>query len=115
MITSLYAVETELPGMQRPADDVFWSALPWVDGSGSAGTLEESYIEGATRYHRLSRGNLDIVRARLTPRARLAIWPALSPDLGAVLGPLPRDGLVEGVWQDTDGWLHSSAADYARS
>lgn len=75
--------------------------------------LEETYIEGATRYHRLSRETLGIVRARLTPRARLAVWPALSPDVGAVLGSLPREGLVEGVWQDTDGRLHSAVADEA--
>lgn len=110
---SPYAVETEPSGIQRPADDEFWSALSWAVGLGRAGMLEETYIEGATRYHRLSRETLGIVRARLTPRARLAVWPALSPDVGAVLGSLPREGLVEGVWQDTDGRLHSAVADEA--
>lgn len=42
------------------------------------------------------------------PRARLAVRPPLSSDIGAVLASLPADGLVEGVWQDRDGRIHSA-------
>ncbi|MFD8799936.1 hypothetical protein [Streptomyces atroolivaceus] len=52
---SPYAVETEAPEVQRPGDDEFWSALAWADASGRAGMLEEMYIEGASRWHPLSR------------------------------------------------------------
>ncbi|MFJ4843286.1 S1 RNA-binding domain-containing protein [Streptomyces sp. NPDC088746] len=73
--------------------------------------LEETYIEGASRWHPLSGDTLGAVRAGLAPRARLAVWPALSLDVGAVLGSLPDEGLVEAVWQDTDGRVHSALAD----
>ncbi|MFJ8863826.1 S1 RNA-binding domain-containing protein [Streptomyces sp. NPDC102451] len=108
---SPYAMETGLSDVQRPADAEFWSALAWAVDSGRAGLLEETYIEGASRWHPLSGDTLDAVRAGLAPRARLAVWPALSPDVGAVLGSLPDEGLVEGVWQDTGGRVHSAVAD----
>uniref|UniRef100_A0AAU3H8U0 S1 RNA-binding domain-containing protein n=1 Tax=Streptomyces sp. NBC_01401 TaxID=2903854 RepID=A0AAU3H8U0_9ACTN len=110
---SPYAVEADLPDVQRPADAEFWSMLARVVASGRAGILEETYVEGASRWHRLSRETdaLDAVRAGLAPRARLAVWPDLSPDVGTVLGSLPDEGLVEGVWQDTDGRVHSAVAD----
>lgn len=78
--------------------------------AGHAGILEETYIEGASRWHHLTRDTVDVVRAGLAPRARLALWPALSADIDAVLEALPADGLVEGVWQDKDGQLHSVVA-----
>lgn len=62
-------------------------------------------------WHPLSGDTLGAVRAGIAPRARLAVWPALSLDVGAVLGSLPDEGLVEAVWQDTDGRVHSALAD----
>ncbi|WP_189602509.1 hypothetical protein [Streptomyces lateritius] len=35
----------------------------------------------------------------------------MSSDTGAVLGTLPTEGLVECVWQDEDGRIHSAVAD----
>ncbi|MEH0564442.1 S1 RNA-binding domain-containing protein [Streptomyces silvae] len=108
---SPYAVETESPDVQRPADAEFWSAVAWAVASGRAGLLEETYVEGASPWHPLSGDTLGNVRAGLVPRARLAVWPALSPDVGAVLGSLPDEGLVEAVWQDADGRVHRALAD----
>ncbi|GGU15967.1 hypothetical protein GCM10010272_70800 [Streptomyces lateritius] len=54
---------------------------------------------------------IETVSAGLAPRARLAVWPDMSSDTGAVLGTLPTEGLVECVWQDEDGRIHSAVAD----
>lgn len=51
------------------------------------------------------------VRAGLAPRARLAVWPAVSPDIDTGLAALPTDGLIEGVWEDADGRILSAIAD----
>src|SRR5690606_32819328 len=58
-----------------------------------------------------TRDGVDAVRARIAPRARIAVWPDLSDDVEAVLGALPAEGTVEGVWQDTDGDVHSVLVD----
>ncbi|MFF7985939.1 S1 RNA-binding domain-containing protein [Streptomyces sp. NPDC007901] len=108
---SPYDVETGAEDVQRPADDDFWAALHWAVAIGRAGILEEAYIEGGSRWHRLALDTLDTVRAGLAPRARLAVWPDLSSDIDAVLGALPVEGLVEYVWQDRDGRIHSAVAD----
>ncbi|MEU6620829.1 hypothetical protein ABZ926_08580 [Streptomyces litmocidini] len=39
------------------------------------------------------------------------MWPDLSSDIAAVLEALPAEGLIEGVWQDKDGQIHSAIAD----
>ncbi|MEU9063197.1 S1 RNA-binding domain-containing protein [Streptomyces sp. NPDC048430] len=75
------------------------------------GVLEETYVEGASRWHRLALDTVDTVRAGLAPRVRLAVWPELSSDVGAVLDTLPSEGLIECVWQDKDGRIHSGVAD----
>ncbi|MEU6239490.1 S1 RNA-binding domain-containing protein [Kitasatospora sp. NPDC047058] len=51
------------------------------------------------------------MRARLAPRARLAVWPDLSTDVAAVLAALPDEGLVEFVWEEEDGRITSTVAD----
>ncbi|MGW0631993.1 S1 RNA-binding domain-containing protein [Streptomyces sp. NPDC002758] len=107
---SPYDVETDRRGAQRPADDDFWAALRWAVATCRAGILEETYIEGASRWHRLTRDIIDTVRAGLSSRARLAVWPALSSDINAVLDGLPTEGLIECVWQDKDGRIHSAVA-----
>ncbi|MFE0172464.1 RNA-binding protein [Streptomyces sp. NPDC059002] len=111
MAESPYAFEAEEEGVQRPGDDEFWSDLHRAVAAGRAGILEETYLEGASRWHQLSRETIGAVRAGLAPRARLAVWPPLSRDIDAVLSTLPEDGLVEGVWQGKDGHLHSVIAD----
>jgi small subunit ribosomal protein S1 len=108
---SPYGFEAEGDGIQRPGDDDFWADLHRAVANGSAGILEETYLEGASRWHHLTRDTVDTVRAGVAPRARLAIWPPLSSNIDAVLGALPVEGLVEGVWQDNDGHIHSAIAD----
>jgi small subunit ribosomal protein S1 len=111
MAVSPYAFEDEEEGMQRAGDDEFWSDLRQAVATGCAGILEETYLDGASRWHLLTRETIATVRAGLAPRARLAVWPPLSGDIDAVLGALPEDGLVEGVWQDKGGRIHSVIAD----
>ncbi|MEU8848011.1 S1 RNA-binding domain-containing protein [Streptomyces sp. NPDC048564] len=108
--SSPYEMDTDGEGIRRPGDDDFWACLRWAVAARRAGLLEETYLEGASRWHRLTRDTVDTVRAGLAPRARLAVWPDLSSDIDAVLGALPAEGLVEGVWQDSDGRIHSALA-----
>ncbi|MFF3844921.1 S1 RNA-binding domain-containing protein [Streptomyces sp. NPDC002328] len=108
---SPYTMETDGEDVQRPGDDEFWAGLRWAVAVRRAGILEETPVEGASRWHRLTRDTVDTVRAGLAPRARLAVWPDLSSDIDAVLGALPAEGLVECVWQNEDGRLQSAIVD----
>ncbi|MEV0374463.1 S1 RNA-binding domain-containing protein [Streptomyces sp. NPDC050636] len=108
---SPYDMETDRGNTQRPGDDDFWAGLHWAVATRRAAILEETYIEGASRWHHLTHDTIDTVRAGLAPRARLTVWPDLSSDIDAVLGALPTEGLVECVWQDKDGRIHSAVAD----
>ncbi|MFF2518128.1 RNA-binding protein [Streptomyces sp. NPDC058086] len=111
MDASPYGFEAEEDGGQRPGDDNFWADLHRAVANGSAGILEEMYLEGASRWHHVTGDTVDTIRARVAPRARLAVWAPLSSDIDAVLGALPAEGLVEGVWQDSEGRIHSAIAD----
>ncbi|MFI1361183.1 RNA-binding protein [Streptomyces sp. NPDC020898] len=102
---------TEGAHVPRPGDDGFWDGLGPAIVSGRAGVLEETYVEGATRWHLLTIDTIDTVRAGIAPRARLAVRPPLSSDIDAVLASFPADGLVEGVWQDGDGRIHNAICD----
>ncbi|MFF3128045.1 RNA-binding protein [Streptomyces sp. NPDC057908] len=106
-----FEAEEEEQAIQRPGDDDFWADLHRAVATGRAGILEETYLEGASRWHHLTSDTIDPVRVGLAPRARLAVWPSLSTDIDAVLRALPADGLVEGVWQDDDGNIRSAIAD----
>ncbi|MFE5815939.1 RNA-binding protein [Streptomyces sp. NPDC056479] len=108
---SPYGFEAEEEGVQRPGNDDFWADLHRAVANGSARVLEETYLDGASRWHRLTHDTVDTVRAGVMPRARLAVWPLLSSDIDAVLRALPTEGLVEGVWQDNDGRIQSAIAD----
>ncbi|MEV5975120.1 RNA-binding protein [Streptomyces sp. NPDC051921] len=108
---SPYDFEPDEDGVLRPGDDAFWAALRQAVACGRAGLLEEGYLQNASRWHRLTGDTIDTVRAGLAPRARLAVWPNLSSDTAAVLEALPSEGLVEVVWQDGDGQMHSAVAD----
>ncbi|GGT21350.1 hypothetical protein GCM10010222_74170 [Streptomyces tanashiensis] len=105
------AFDDDEPGEQRPADDIFWARVRWCVAMRQAAILEETYVDNATRWHRLGDGPLDEVRTRLTPRARLAVWPELSTDVPALLADLPDEGLLEFVWEDEDGRITSTVAD----
>ncbi|MFJ9865905.1 RNA-binding protein [Streptomyces sp. NPDC101165] len=106
-----FEAEEEERDIQRPGDDDFWADLHRAVATGRAGILEETYLEGASRWHHLTSDTIDAVRVGLAPRARLAVWPPLSTDIDAVLRTLPADGLVEGLWQHDDGLIHSAVAD----
>lgn len=108
---SPYAFEPEEDGVLRPGDDDFWAGLRRAVACGRAGLLEEFYVENASRWHRLTGDTIDSVRAGLAPRARLAVWPDLSSDVGAVLRGLPAEGSIECVWQDASGQMHSAVVD----
>ncbi|WP_371606714.1 RNA-binding protein [Streptomyces sp. NBC_01213] len=110
MDASPYGFEEEEEGIQRPGDDDFWACLHRAVCDGVAGILEETYLEGATRWHHLTVDTISTVRAGLAPRARLEVWPPLSPDVETVLRALPTEGLIEGVWQDESGRILSAVA-----
>ncbi|CCK24926.1 hypothetical protein BN159_0547 [Streptomyces davaonensis JCM 4913] len=108
---SPYEPDLDEPGVQRPADEDFWARLHWSVVTGEAAILEEGYVDNGSRWHRLTERTLDAVRAGLTPRAMLTVWPDLSADVEAVLAALPDEGLVELVWEDGDGVITSTIAD----
>ncbi|MCX4985984.1 S1 RNA-binding domain-containing protein [Streptomyces sp. NBC_00572] len=108
---SPYDAGFDEPGVQRPADEDFWARLRWSIAMRHAAILEEGYLHNASRWHRLTEDTLDAVRARLTPRAQLTVWPDLSTDVDAVLASLPDEGPVEFVWEDENGVVSSTMAD----
>ncbi|MGW3441524.1 S1 RNA-binding domain-containing protein [Streptomyces bacillaris] len=113
--SSPYAMKTGGGEIQRPADDAFWSGLGRMVSTCRAGILEEMYVGGASRLHRLTWENVQAVRERIVPRARLAVWPAPEPGEagterpgpdGAGTGDLSVDGrvpLLTAVMPDADG------------
>lgn len=97
--------------VQRPADADFWARLHWTVSADRATFLEETYAANASRWHRLTRDNIEAVRSQLTPRAQLAVWPDLLTDVDAAMASLPDEGLVEIIWEDEDGRITSTVAD----
>ncbi|MFB6992272.1 S1 RNA-binding domain-containing protein [Streptomyces sp. NPDC056304] len=97
--------------VQRPADTDFWARLHWAVSAHRATFLEETYAANASRWHRLTRDNIEAVRAQLTPRAQLAVWPDLLTDVDAAMSSLPEVGLVEVLWEDEDGRITSVVVD----
>ncbi|KAA0938726.1 S1 RNA-binding domain-containing protein [Streptomyces apricus] len=97
--------------VQRPADADFWARLHWTVRVHSAVFLEEVFAGNASRWHRLTRDNIETVRSRLVPRARLAVWPDLLTDVDKAVAALPDEGLVEIVWEDEDGQITSTVVD----
>ncbi|MEW1690030.1 S1 RNA-binding domain-containing protein [Streptomyces sp. NPDC091265] len=104
--------EADEPGEQRPADEDFWERLRWCVITRQAALLQEGYVANASRWHRLTVDGLDEVRARLTARARLTVWPDLSTDVDAVLAALPDEGPVVLVRADGHGVVTGMIADY---
>lgn len=97
--------------VQRPADTDFWARLHWTVSAHRATFLEETYTGNASRWHRLTRDNIEVVRSQLTPRAQLAVWPDLLTDVDAAMAALPDEGLVEIIWEDEDGRITSAVVD----
>ncbi|MFE5807705.1 RNA-binding protein [Streptomyces sp. NPDC056491] len=111
MTGSPYAAELDEPEMTEAADEDFWARVRTVLASRQTALLEETYVRNAARWHRLTAENLDTVRAGLGPRAMLAVWPDLTPDVGAVLAALPEDESVEIVWEAQDGTISAAVVD----
>ncbi|MER8098120.1 S1 RNA-binding domain-containing protein [Streptomyces goshikiensis] len=97
--------------VQRPADADFWARLHWTVSSHRAVFLEETFAGNASRWHRLTRDNIETVGSQLAPRAQLAIWPDLLTDVDTAVAALPDEGLVEIVWEDEDGQITSTVVD----
>ena len=97
--------------VQRPADADLWARLHWTVSAHRATFLEETYGANASRWHRLTRENIEVVRSQLAPRAQLAVWPDLLIDVAAAVASLPKEGLVEIVWEDKDGRITSTVVD----
>ncbi|MQS11670.1 30S ribosomal protein S1 [Streptomyces kaniharaensis] len=88
---SPYAPELDETADARPADDAFWAAVAALVAERGAVLLEEQYVRNGYRWHGISSvEDVDGARARLTPRARLALWPDLSADLDAVRTAIER-------------------------
>ncbi|MBV6700672.1 S1 RNA-binding domain-containing protein [Kitasatospora aureofaciens] len=89
--SSPYAPELDETAVARPADDAFWAEVG--EGAAERGgvLLEEQYVRNGYRWYALaSAGDVPAVRAKLTPRARLAVWPDLSADTDAVRAAIER-------------------------
>ncbi|MEV3852042.1 S1 RNA-binding domain-containing protein [Streptomyces microflavus] len=97
--------------VQRPADADFWARLHWTVSSHRAVFLEEVFAANASRWHRLTRENIETVRSQLAPRSRLAVWPDLLTDVDTAVAALPDEDLVEIVWEDEDGQITSTVVD----
>ncbi|WP_329500602.1 S1 RNA-binding domain-containing protein [Kitasatospora herbaricolor] len=84
------------PGTRQPADDAFWAELgSLVDEFGGV-LLEERPVGNVYRWHRLTAApEIGTVRRRLTPRARLAVWPDLTDDAEAVRAAIVRQERLE--------------------
>lgn len=111
LAASPYAVEFEEPEVTEVAEERFWARVRTALAARQTALLEEGYVRNAARWHRLTAENLDAVRAGLSPRTLLTIWPDLTPDVDAVLAALPEEGSVEFVWQAQDGTINHAVVD----
>ena len=104
-ITASPYADLEEPEVTQAADKDFWERVRVALAASHALLLEEIYVGNAIRWHRLTEDNLETVRVALGPRALLAIWPDLTPDVDAVLAALPQDESVEFVWEAPDATI----------
>jgi hypothetical protein len=86
--------------VQRPADADFWTLVGWTVSAHRATFLEETFALSGSRWHRLSRGNIETVRSELAPRAQLSVWPDLLTDVDTAVAALPDEGLVQWACPD---------------
>lgn len=87
------------------ADGAFWARVHTLVAERGGVLLEEQYVAGARRWHRLTdTSHIAAVRTGLTPRSRIAIWPDLTEDIDAVRTTLRNtEHLVLLVQQEPDG------------
>lgn len=98
--------ESDRDDVDRPADDDFWHSVNWLLQFENHLLLEEAPVHNTSRWHRITRHNLDDVRAALAPRAMITVRPGLSDDVAATMD-LPPDSSADVVWTDQAGTLHS--------
>ncbi|GAA1234510.1 hypothetical protein GCM10009665_25890 [Kitasatospora nipponensis] len=80
----------------RPADRSFWTELADLVAARGGVLLEELPLRNASRWHRLTTvADVETVRTGMGPRARLAVWPDLTPDTGGSRAALSRPGRLE--------------------
>ncbi|WP_331738527.1 S1 RNA-binding domain-containing protein [Embleya sp. NBC_00896] len=92
---------------QRPADDAFWREVARLVDEHSGVLVEEQYIRNAYRWHRPTTSTeVEELRARLIPRARLAVWPDLTEDAGAVSAAIVRQGRLHLLVEQYPGGFH---------
>lgn len=65
--------------VQRPADADFWAHLHWTVGAYREVFLEEVFAVNASRWHRLTRDNIETVRSQLAPRPARQSGQTCSP------------------------------------
>lgn len=80
----------DLVGEQRPADADFWAEVARLAGERGGVLVEEQYIRNAyTWHHPTTPAEVEALRGRIRPRARLAVWPAPTED-----ADITRDAIV---------------------
>ncbi|MFC8536659.1 S1 RNA-binding domain-containing protein [Streptomyces sp. NPDC057249] len=75
----------------RAADEEFWSEVGALVAARGGVLLEERPTGNDYRWHRLTTAHeVEAVYERLTPRARLAVWPDLTDDVEAMRDTVGR-------------------------
>ncbi|HSA53639.1 MAG TPA: S1 RNA-binding domain-containing protein [Yinghuangia sp.] len=99
---------------QRPADDEFWHEVAQLVDEHGGVLVEEQYIRNAYKWHRpTTPTEVEELRARLTPRARLAVWPDLTEDAGTVSAAIVRQDRLQLLVEQWPGGFHEErVADY---
>ncbi|MFB6892151.1 RNA-binding protein [Kitasatospora sp. NPDC056327] len=119
---SPYAPRPDGSTPEPPADEGYWARLRLAVAAGEVHLLEERFVANSSRWHRLTPGTVDAVRAGLAPRSRLAARrDPLTADPDAVLGPLDpadchhvlreyADGRLAACWLDPEDRAESAEA-----
>jgi small subunit ribosomal protein S1 len=90
---------------QRPADALFWARVVWSVAMGEAAFLEEERIGHVFRWHRLAIEDVEVIRSRIGPRARLRVWPAMETDTDKVSDRLVGRERAHVVWESREGQI----------
>ncbi|MET7645009.1 RNA-binding protein [Streptomyces sp. NPDC005426] len=93
------------------ADEGFWERVRAALDIHKELLMEETCVRHASRWHRLTPGNLKAVLAELGPRSLVTIWPGLESDVRAVVAALPEEEPGGLVWEEPDGTLRYATVD----
>ncbi|WP_329562010.1 S1 RNA-binding domain-containing protein [Kitasatospora sp. NBC_01266] len=94
----------------QAAGEEFWSEVGALVADRGGVLLEERPTGNAYRWHRLTTAHeVEAVRQRLTPRARLAVWPDLTDDVDVIRAAVVRgERLQLLVRQHPGGGFHAA-------